>query len=59
MKIESADAVGRRRMRGNHGTLCLNVKDRSKLWKSHMSQIMTEDNVWDQIADADTVEGPI
>ena len=34
-------------------------KDRAKLRKAHMSKIMTEENEWDLIADADTVEGPI
>ena len=59
MKIESTDVVGGRCMRGNDGTLYLSEKDRAKLWKAHMSKIMNEENEWDQIADADTVEGPI
>ena len=53
IKIESTEVA-----RGNDGTLYLN-EDRAKLWKAHMSQIMNEENEWDQIADADTVEGPI
>ena len=59
MKIEITDVVGGRCMRGNDGTLYLNEKDRVKLWKAHMSQIMNEDIEWDQIADAGVVEGPI
>ena len=59
MKIESTDVVGGRCRRGNDVTLYLNEKDRAKLWKAHMSKILNEENECDQIADADTVEGPI
>ena len=59
MKIERTDVGGGRCIRGNDGTLYLNEKDRAKLWKEHMSKIMNDHNEWDQIADADTVEGPI
>ena len=55
MKIDGTDVVGGRCMQENDGTLYLN-EDRAKLWKEHMSKIMNE---WDQIVDADTVEGPI
>ena len=46
-------------MRGNDGTLYLNEKDRAKLCKAHMSEIMNEENEWDQMADTNAVEGPI
>ena len=59
MKMESTDVVGGRCMCANDGTLYLNEKNRAKLWKVHMSKIMNEENEWDQISDADTVEGPI
>ena len=59
MMIESADVVGGRCMRGNDGTHYLNGKDRAKLRKAHIYKIMIEENEWDQITDADTVEGPI
>ena len=59
MKMESTDVVGGRCMHKNHGSLYLNEKDRAKLWKTHMSKIMNEENEWDQISDAYTVEGPI
>ena len=59
IKIESTDVVGGRYMLGNDGPLYLNEKDRAKLWKAHMSKIMNEENEWDQIADADSVEKPI
>ena len=53
MKLESTDVVGGRCMRG---ILYPNEKDRAELWKAHMSKIMNE---WDQIADADAVDGPM
>ena len=59
MKIESTDVVGGRCMQENDGNFYLNEKDRAKLWKAHMSKITNEENERDQIADADTVEGPI
>ena len=46
-------------MRRNDGKFYLNEKDRAKLWKTYMSKIMKEENEWDQIAEADAVEGPI
>ena len=46
-------------MRGNDGTHYINEKDRAKFWKAHMSNIMNDENEWDQIADANTVQGPI
>ena len=58
-KIESTDVVGGRCLLGNCGTFHLNERDRVKLWIAHMSKIMNEENEWDQIVDADTVEGPI
>ena len=57
MKKENVDVVEGRCMRGNVGTFYLNNKDRTRLWKAHMSRIMNEVNKLDQIADA--VEGPM
>ena len=37
----------------------LNEKNRTKHCEAHMSKILNEKNEWDQIADADAVEGPI
>ena len=45
-------------MQGNYVTLYVN-EARAKLWKAHMSKIMNEQDEWVQIADADTVDGPI
>ena len=38
--------------------LYLNWNDGATLWTAHMSH-MNEENEWDQIVDADNVEGPI
>ena len=45
-------------MRGNDGTLYLNEKDRAYLWKAQIRKNINEGNEWDQIVDADTVQGP-
>ena len=58
MMIEGTD-VGGRCMQGNNGTQYLIENGRTKLWKACMSEIMNEDNEWDQIVDADAVEVPI
>ena len=34
----------------------INEKDRTKLCKEHISKIMNEENAWDQITEADTVQ---
>ena len=34
-------------------------KDRGKLWKDHMEKIMNVENEWDQMTEADMVEGPV
>ena len=57
VKIDSTDVVGGRCMQESDGILYLIEKDRAKLWKAHMSTIMNDENEWDQIAVADTVEG--
>ena len=59
MKIEATDIAAGRCMRGNDGTLYLNEIDSTNLWKAHMQKVINEDNEWDQIADADVVQGPI
>ena len=41
------------------GRIVVNEKDRGKLWKEHMEKIFNVENEWDQIAEADMVEGPV
>ena len=48
----------------NEGTLTeimkkLTIMRKIKLWKARMSKIINDENEWVQIADADTVDGPI
>ena len=46
-------------MKDKGGRLVVSEKDRGKLWKDHMEKIMNVENEWDQMAKADTVEGPV
>ena len=39
--------------------LVVSEKDRAKLWKKHMEKIMNVENEWDQMINADMVEGPV
>ena len=59
IKIECTDIDGGRCLRGNDGRPFLAEEDREKLWRAHLNKSMNEENECDQIADADTVEGPI
>ena len=59
MNIEWTDIVKGSCMRKNDGILDLNEKDGAKQWKAYMTEILNEENEWDQIADADTVQNPI
>ena len=59
MTIDCTDLVGQRCMRENDGTLYFSEKDRAKLWRAYISQIMNEENEWNEIVDADTVKGAI
>ena len=56
LKIESTDVIGGRCMRRNDGTPCLNEKDRAKLLEAHASKFVNEENEWDQIANANSVD---
>ena len=40
-------------------SMCSFHKDRRKLWKQHMQKIMNVENEWDQMIEADMVEGPV
>ena len=44
-------------MKDKDGRLVVNEKDRRKLWKEHMEKILNVKNEWDQMAEADMVEG--
>ena len=59
MKKDGKDVDGERCMRGRDGRLAFSEKDRGRIWREHMEQIMNEENEWDQITQVDVVEGPI
>ena len=44
---------------GGVGILVVSEKDRGKLWKEHMKKIMNVENEWDQMVEANMVEGPV
>ena len=59
MKMECTYVDERRFMQGNDGTIYRNEKGRAILGDAHMLSTMDEENEWDQIANNNTVEGPI
>ena len=54
---QTKDVIGGRYMRGNNGTFHL-YDERAKHRNAHMSNILSEENEWDQIVAVDTVDGP-
>ena len=46
-------------MKDKDGRIVVNEKDCGKLWKEHMEKILNVENEWDQMAEADMVEGPV
>ena len=59
MKKDGRDIEGGRCMRDKDGRLGFCEDDRKRIWKEHMEKIMNEENPWDQVTDADMVEGPV
>ena len=59
MKRDGKDVEGGSCLRDSAGRLAFSEDDRKRVWKEHMEKIMNEENVWDQVTDADMVEGPI
>ena len=56
MKKDGKDVEGGRCMRGSDGRLNFSKKDRGRVWKELMENIMNEENEWDQNKQADLVE---
>ena len=46
-------------MKDKDGRLVKSEKDRGKLLKELMEKIMNVENEWDQMVEADMVEGPV
>ena len=59
MRRDGKDTNGGGCMKDKDGRLVVSEKDRGKLWKDHMEKIMNVENEWDQMAEADMVEGPV
>ena len=59
MRKEGRDIEGGVCMKDQHGRLVVSEKDRGKLWKEHMGTIINVENEWDQMVEADIVEGPV
>ena len=59
MRKEGRDIDGGGCMKNKDGKLVVSEKDRGKLWKEHMEKIMNVENEWDQMVEADMVEGSV
>ena len=59
MRKEGKDIEGGGCMKDKDGKRVVSEKDREKLWKEHMVKIMNVENEWDQMVEADMVEGPV
>ena len=59
IRKEERDKEGRGCMKDKDGRLVVSEKDRGKLCKEHMEKIMNVENEWDQMVEADMVEGPV
>ena len=59
MRKKGRDIKGGGCMKDKDGKLVVSEKDRGKLWKKHMEKIMNVENEWDQMVEADVVEGPV
>ena len=59
VKTDGKDVEEGRCMRGSDGKLCFCEKERGKVWKDYMEQIMNEENDWDRNVERDAVQGPV
>ena len=59
MRKDGKDVEGGQCIRDERGKLGLSAIDRKRIWKEHMEKIMNEENNWDQVVNADMVEGPV
>ena len=46
-------------MRGKYGKLCFNEKDKIKIQKNCMEEIMNKENDWNHMTEASMIGGPI
>ena len=59
MKKDEKDIEEGRCMREKDGRLDFSEKDRKRIWKNHMEEIMKKENGWDHAKAASMVEGPV
>ena len=59
LTTDSKEVEERRCMRGNDRKLCFSEKERGKVWKYYMKNIMNEENDWHHNVEGDAVEGPV
>ena len=59
MRKEGRDIVGGGCMKDRDGRLVVSEKNGGKLWKEYVEKIMNVENEWDQMVEADVVEGPV
>ena len=59
MKNDGKDIEGGKCIRGKDGRLGFSKKDRKRIWKNYMEEIMNKKNDWDHVTGASMVEGLI
>ena len=59
IKKDGKDVDGGKCIRSEDGKLAFSESDRRQVWKEHMEKIMNIENAWDQLTEAEVVEGPI
>ena len=59
MKKDGKGIKGGRCIKGKDRRLGFSEKDRKRIWKNHMEEIINKGNDWDHVTAASTVEGPI
>ena len=59
MKKDGKDTEGSRCMREKDVRLGLSEKDRTRIWKNHMEEIMNKENNKDHVTESSMIQGPI
>ena len=59
MKKNGKDIEGGRCTTGKDGRLGFSEKDRKRIWKDHVEEIMNNENNWDHVTEASIVKKPI
>ena len=59
MKKDGKDIEGGRYMGGKDEGLGFSEKDRKRIWKNHMEEIINKENQWEHLTATSMVEGPM